>query len=104
MLFSKALKKAEFSIHQLATLIGINASSKSNAIEDIWILSMLATGNNLSTILDGTQNMEAYVRGGSQGCRRFRTSALKPGCRMTSNEEVKDLLYGIHKVIGVFRV
>ena len=86
----KSFEKAEFSLQQLTTLIGTNASGKSNAIEGIWILSMLATGIDLSTILDGTQNTESFVRGGSQGCKRFRTSAFKLGCRMTSHEDGKD--------------
>ncbi|MBR3307225.1 MAG: AAA family ATPase [Lachnospiraceae bacterium] len=91
----KSFEKAEFSVQQLTTMIGTNASGKSNAIEGIWILSMLASGIDLSVVLDGTQNLESYVRGGSQGCKRFRTSAFKLGCRMTSYEEDRDLLYEV---------
>ncbi len=90
----KSFEKAELNIETLTTLIGTNSSGKSNAIEGIAILSTVATGMELSTILDGTKNTGAIVRGGSHGCTRFKTSAFKLGCLIDWDKEY-DLLYEI---------
>ena len=76
----KSFEKAELNIESLTTLIGTNASGKSNAIEGITILAKAATGIDLSTILDGTKSTGAVVRGGSRGCARFKTNSFKLGC------------------------
>ena len=94
----KSFEKAELNIETLTTLIGTNSSGKSNAIEGIAILAMAATGLDLSTILDGTKNTGAGIRGGSQGCSRFKTNAFKLGCLIDLDED-NDLLYEIK--IGV---
>ena len=94
----KSFEKAELNIESLTTLIGTNASGKSNAIEGIKILSELATGMDLSVILDGTKSIYGSVRGGSKGCPRFKTNAFKLGCLVSFDEDT-DLLYEIE--IGV---
>ncbi len=94
----KSFEKAELNIESLTTLIGTNASGKSNAIEGIKILSELATGMDLSVILDGTKSINGSVRGGSKGCPRFKTNAFKLGCLASFDEDI-DLLYEIE--IGV---
>lgn len=94
----KSFEKAELNIESLTTLIGTNASGKSNAIEGIKILSELATGMDLSVILDGTKSINGSVRGGSKGCPRFKTNAFKLGCLVSFDEDT-DLLYEIE--IGV---
>ena len=88
----KSFEKAELNIETLTTLIGTNSSGKSNAIEGIAILAMASTGIDLSTILDGTKNTGAVVRGGSHGCSRFKTSAFKLGCLIDWDKD-NDLLY-----------
>lgn len=90
----KSFEKAELNIETLTTLIGTNSSGKSNAIEGIAILSMVTTGIELSTILDGTKSTGTIVRGGSHGCTRFKTSAFKLGCLIDWDKE-NDLLYEI---------
>lgn len=90
----KSFEKAELNIENLTTLIGSNSSGKSNAIEGIGILSMAVTGIDLSTILDGTKNVGAVVRGGSHGCARFKTNWFKLGCLIDLDDE-QDLLYEI---------
>lgn len=94
----KSFEKAELNIESLTTLIGTNASGKSNAIEGIKILSELATGMDLSIILDGTKSINGSVRGGSKGCPRFKTNAFKLGCLVSFDEDT-DLLYEVE--IGV---
>lgn len=90
----KSFEKAELNIESLTTLIGTNASGKSNAVEGIKILSEVATGMELSIILDGTKSINGTVRGGSKGCPRFKTNAFKLGCLVSFDDET-DLLYEI---------
>lgn len=90
----KSFEKAELNIEDFTTLIGTNASGKSNAIEGIRILSEVASGLELATILDGTKSITGAVRGGSKGCPRFKTGAFKLGCLKSLDEE-SDLLYEI---------
>ena len=86
----KSFEKTELNIESLTTLIGTNASGKSNAIEGITILAKAATGIDLSTILDGTKSTGTVVRGGSRGCARFKTNSFKLGC-LIDFDETKDL-------------
>lgn len=95
----KSFEKAELNIESLTTLIGTNASGKSNAVEGITILAKAATGIDLSTILDGTKSTGAVVRGGSRGCARFKTASFKLGCLIDLNE-YNDLLYEMKIAVG----
>ncbi|MCD8370709.1 MAG: ATP-binding protein [Clostridiales bacterium] len=88
----KSFDKAEMKIENLTTLIGTNASGKSNAIEGIKILSELMTGRELSVILDGSKNMESDIRGGSRGCCRSNSSHFILGC-VVKYDEKYDLKY-----------
>lgn len=90
----KGFAKAEMAVESLTTLIGANASGKSNAIEGLKILSELMTGRELSTILDGSKNMDSGIRGGSKGCCRFRQSSFRLGCLIGYDERF-DLKYMI---------
>lgn len=76
----KGFAEAEMPVESLTTLIGTNASGKSNAIEGMKILSEAMTGRELSVILDGSKNMESSIRGGSKGCCRFLTDNFQLGC------------------------
>ncbi len=100
----KSFEKAELDIEALTTLIGTNSSGKSNAIEGIEILAKAVTGIELSTILDGTKNTGAVVRGGSRGCARFNTNAFKLGCLIDLDDK-RDLLYelkiGVEERVGI---
>ena len=95
----KSFEKAEWNIEALTTLIGTNASGKSNAIEGIRILSELVAGFELVTVLDGTKSMNGAVRGGSKGCPRFKTNTFKLGCLVAYSQE-QDLLYEIKINVG----
>lgn len=90
----KGYERAVLWIEQITTLIGSNASGKSNAIEGIQILSELAAGRDLSVIFDGTKNGEASIRGGAKGCCRFGASSFLLGCTIDWDEK-NDLLYRI---------
>ena len=93
----KGFDKAVLWLEQVTTLIGSNASGKSNAIEGIQILSELATGRDLRVIFDESSG-DSSVRGGARGCCRFGTSSFILGCTVDLDEEY-DLLYRVK--IGV---
>ena len=92
----KSFEKAELNLEALTSLVGTNSSGKSNAIEGIHILSDIASGLDLSVILDGTRNNGSYIRGGSKSCCRFKTSSFKIGCLVDLDEDY-DLYYYIKR-------
>lgn len=94
----KGYDKAVLWLEQVTTLIGTNASGKSNAIEGIQILSELSVGRELNVIFEGTNNIESAIRGGAKGCCRFGAKSFKLGCLVLYNETY-DILYRIS--IGV---
>lgn len=94
----KGFENAAMPVESLTTLIGTNASGKSNAIEGMKILSEVMTGRELSVILDGSKNMESNIRGGSKGCCRFTSSSFSLGC-LIGYDDV-DLKYEIEITVS----
>lgn len=90
----KGYDRAILWLEQVTTLIGSNASGKSNAIEGIQILSELASGRDLSVVFDGTKNSEGSIRGGAKGCCRYGASSFLLGCTLDWDEKF-DLLYRV---------
>lgn len=90
----KGYDKAVLWLEQVTTLIGSNASGKSNAIEGVFILSELASGRDLGMIFDGSNNSESSIRGGAKGCCRFGASSFLLGCTIDW-DCTHDLLYRI---------
>lgn len=90
----KSFKEASLPMEAFTTLIGTNASGKSNAIEGMKILSELSTGKDISLVLDGSKNSDGGIRGGSKGCCRAGTSSFTLGCSVRANKEY-DLNYEI---------
>ena len=90
----KGYDKAILWLEQITTLVGTNASGKSNAIEGMQILSELATGRDLSVIFDGTKNSEAAIRGGAKGCCRFTAKSFTLGCLIDLDSD-HDLMYKV---------
>lgn len=90
----KGYDKAVLWLEQVTTLIGSNASGKSNAIEGIFILSELASGRDLGVIFDGSNNRESSIRGGAKGCCRFGANSFLLGCTIDW-DNTHDLLYRI---------
>lgn len=93
----KGYDRAVLWLEQITTLIGSNASGKSNAIEGMQILSELALGKDLRVVFDETKN-EGSIRGGAKGCCRYGSSSFVLGCSLDWDEDF-DLLYRIK--IGV---
>ena len=94
----KSFISTELSIEKLSILIGSNSSGKSNAVEGIRILSELATGRSIATILDGSKNIDSGIRGGSRGCLRFSSRSFLLGCSLQKEDYV--LNYKIRIVVS----
>lgn len=94
----KGYDKAVLWLEQITTLIGSNASGKSNAIEGMQILSELALGKDLRVVFDETKN-EGSIRGGAKGCCRYGSGSFMLGCTLDW-DEMNDLLYRIKIGVG----
>ena len=90
----KSFSKTEILIENLTTLIGTNASGKTNMVEGMMILSEAMAGRELSAIFDGTKNSSSGIRGGARGCCRFETDYFVLGCTVGYDEDT-DLEYRI---------
>jgi len=91
----KSFIEAEFYTENFTTLIGTNASGKSNAIEGIRILSDISNGIDLSIVLDGSKSETVSgIRGGSKGCCRFDSDSFSLGCTIILDQDI-DLDYMI---------
>lgn len=62
----KSFVQAKLTLEEISVLIGSNASGKTNMIEGIRILSEIVTGRDISSILDGSKNVDSGIRGGEQ--------------------------------------
>jgi predicted ATPase len=91
----KSFEAAEFYTESFTTLIGTNASGKSNAIEGIRILSDISNGIDLSIVLDGSKSETVSgIRGGSKGCCRFNSDSFALGCTIILDNDF-DLEYEV---------
>lgn len=59
-----------FYVEELTTIIGLNASGKSNLIEALSILSMISRDILVSNVLNNTSTVTLPIRGGAKGCLR----------------------------------
>ena len=71
----KSFRDAVLPLDPLTLIVGRNGSGKSNALDGLWALSRLATGDDVRDALDGGRDGPA-VRGGAAGCAPFGESAF----------------------------
>lgn len=76
----KSFKDAVLPLDDLTVLIGRNGTGKSNAIEALEALAILASGDDLRDAIDGTRLTEAGIRGGSAGCPPYGETSFALGC------------------------
>lgn len=75
-------------LDELTLLVGRNGSGKSNALEGLWALARLASGEDIRDALDGGREGPS-VRGGSAGCAPFGQASFSLGCTVfTGNRRV----------------
>jgi predicted ATPase len=75
----KSFRDAVLPLDPLTLIVGRNGSGKSNALDGLWALSRLATGDDVRDALDGGRDGPA-VRGGATGCAPFGESTFQLGC------------------------
>lgn len=69
-----------FYVEELTTIIGLNASGKSNLIEALSILSMISRDILISNVLNNTSTVTLPIRGGAKGCLRGVKKTFGLGC------------------------
>jgi energy-coupling factor transporter ATP-binding protein EcfA2 len=80
----KSFHGASLSIDEFTLLVGRNGSGKSNALDGLWALSRLATGEDIRDALDGGR-AGPEVRGGVLRCPPVGESKFSLGCSVRVN-------------------
>lgn len=86
----KSFRDATLPLDDLTLVVGRNGSGKSNALDGLWVLSRLATGEDIRDALDGGRDGPA-IRGGTAGCAPFGESVFSLGVSVRTGEELVDL-------------
>src|SRR5438270_3107326 len=79
----KSFANAVLPLDELTLVVGRNGSGKSNALDGLWVLSRLASGEDVRDALDGGRGGPT-VRGGAAGCAPFGESRFSLGCTVTT--------------------
>jgi predicted ATPase len=82
----KSYRDATLPLAPLTLLIGANASGKSNAIEAIRLLSLLAQGRRLPEIRSELQSSDQVIRGNAATFGRLEDVPLGVGCEIDNAE------------------
>jgi predicted ATPase len=82
----KSFTHAVLPLEALTLVVGRNGSGKSNALDGLWALTRLASGEDVRDALDGQREGPA-VRGGAAGCAPFGQSTFSLGCTVRTGEE-----------------
>ena len=82
----KSYRLAELPIGPLTLLIGTNASGKSNAIEAMRFLSLLAEGRRLDDLFASVQREDVPIRGTVGDLTYDGTNTLALGCSLVGTE------------------
>lgn len=82
----KSFRDAVLPLDELTLVVGRNGSGKSNALDGLWALSRLATGEDVRDALDGGREGPA-VRGGAAGCAPFGESTFSLGSTVRTGED-----------------
>lgn len=77
-----------FYVEDLTTIIGLNASGKSNIIEGLSILSSVSRENSLTSILNNENRLRIPIRGGASGCLRKGRRTFGLGCTIEKENGV----------------
>src|SRR5262245_50286696 len=86
----KSFHEAVLPVDSFTLLVGRNGSGKSNALDALWTLSKLASGEDIRDALDGGREGPA-VRGGVIGCAPFGEPTFSLGCSVRTAKQVVHL-------------
>lgn len=76
----KSFRGARLEVGDSTLLIGRNSAGKSNALDALDVLARIATGGDLSQLLDGRGLGTSAVRGGSAGLPPHGSTSFEVGC------------------------
>lgn len=82
----KSYRDATLPLAPLTLLVGANASGKSNALEAVRLLTMLATGRRLSDLRSAFQSSEDEIRGNAASFSRTVHEPIGVGCDLEEGE------------------
>jgi predicted ATPase len=84
----KSFRDAVLPLGDLTLLIGRNGSGKSNALEGLETLALLAQGEDIRDSIDGSRLTGTAIRGGVSGCVPYGETSFAIGCTVRLGEEV----------------
>lgn len=87
----KSFHDAVLPLGDLTLLIGRNGSGKSNALEALETLALLAQGEDIRDSIDGSRLGGTAIRGGVSGCAPYGETSFEIGCTVRFDEEVLHL-------------
>lgn len=99
----KSHRNATLPLDDFTLLVGRNGSGKSNALDGLWVLSRLASGDDIRDALDGTRD-GPDVRGGVLGCTPPGEDSFGLGCSVLTGEGLTlqyEVVIGVDPVVQV---
>ncbi len=81
----KSFRNQTLPLGDLTLVVGRNGSGKSNALDGLWVLARLATGEDIRDALDGSRDGPS-VRGGAAGCVPFGGETFALGATAVTGE------------------
>lgn len=84
----KSFRDAVLPLGDLTLLIGRNGSGKSNALEALETLALLAQGEDIRDSIDGSRLSRTAIRGGVSGCAPYGETSFEIGCTVRADDEV----------------
>lgn len=84
----KSFRDAALPLGDLTLLIGRNGSGKSNALEGLETLALLAQGEDIRDSVDGSRLTGTAIRGGVTGCAPYGENKFALGCTVRFGDEV----------------
>ena len=100
----KSFRDAVLPLDAFTLLVGRNGSGKSNALDALWVLARLASGEDIRDALDGGREGPA-VRGGVVGSAPFGEPAFSLGCSVRTGKVVVrlDVTVQVEPVVQVLK-
>ncbi|MDQ3379948.1 MAG: ATP-binding protein [Actinomycetota bacterium] len=100
----KSFRDAVLPLDAFTLLVGRNGSGKSNALDGLWTLARLASGEDIRDALDGGREGPA-VRGGVIGCAPFGESTFSLGCSVRTERALVrlDVTVQVEPVVQVLK-
>ncbi|HSZ12762.1 MAG TPA: AAA family ATPase [Solirubrobacteraceae bacterium] len=83
----KSFRDAVLPLGDLTLLIGRNGSGKSNALEALETLALLAQGEDIRDSIDGSRLTGTAIRGGVSGCAPYGETSFEIGCTVRLDKE-----------------